>query len=219
MNERQILIQVPTQSVAAAQAGCAYQPPWEPPNPISHTADSVGALGSAVDAAARNAEHKTGKRITVGTNGKIYRNFNGNQYVTTFRVIRVMEKVGVGTFLVATVVEGYDLWQAYQDPNANQDGRMIKTAKYGLTVMVGVVGLAIGGAAGIVLGVVYFVADKFGLVDKVVAAIYNEVNCNIVPAVSEKVEDIKRANNNFWWQFERELMNWLTRGQSQQWGW
>jgi hypothetical protein len=69
-----------------------------------------------------------------------------------------------------------------------------------------------------VLGVVYFVADKFGLVDKVVAAIYNEVNCNIVPAVTEKVEDIKRANNNFWWQFERALLNWLAQGDSRNWG-
>ncbi len=183
MSQEQILIQIPEQSLNLGQAGCGYRPPSEASNPISFTSDSVGVAGNAVDGATRLAEQRTGKRIMIGDNFKIYKNFNGNQYVATVRVINVMAKVGVGTFAVSTIVDGYELVKTHMDPAADRDGKIVKSVKYGATLAVGVVGLAIGGVPGIILGVAYFALDKTGLVDRVIKGIYNEVTCNIAPAV------------------------------------
>jgi hypothetical protein len=218
MASNDLLIQIPEQSVKLAQAGCGYRPPSDPANPVSFTSDTVGVAGNAADAATRLAEHRTGKRIMIGDNLKIYKNFNGNQYVATVRVLKIMEKVGVGTFAVSTIVDGYDLVKEHLNPNADRDGKVVKSIKFGVTVAVGVVGLAIGGIPGIILGVAYYALDKSGLADKIITGIYNEVTCNIAPAVSQKVEDVKREGATFWWQFERALMRWATNGQSANWG-
>jgi hypothetical protein len=212
MSRQQILIQVPAQSVALAEAGCGYRPVADFPNPISLTSDSLGAAGNIAVAKVEGIEKQTGKRLMIGDNLKIYKNFNGNQYVATVRITQVLVKVGVGTFVVSTIVDGYELLQAHLDPQLSRDGKVVKSIKFGVTLAVGVVAFTLGAIPAMVVGVVYFGLDKTGLLDHTIAAIYNEVVCNIAPAVSQKVEDVKRAGNNFWWQFERELIMWLTQG-------
>jgi RHS repeat-associated protein len=99
----------------------------------------------------------------VGTNGTFYtatatgRVFYGNRYVTTYSLRGIGEIAGKASFGFGVVLDGFGVYNYYQDPNSSN---IVHPGKMGLNTTMGALGVW-GGASGAIVSIMYGAIDQF----------------------------------------------------------